>query len=803
MLPQRWCNDLPFSVVLTQAAEGSESLARELGAGGFHVERWPLIRLAAVPLHEIGPVLRRLAEYDWIFLPSPSAVRLVAGLMTQLEIGWPGGARAGLIGPASVAAFRECFGDAPTVDTPPHPPHDTRHLVAGLAEAGASGAIRHALVLNRPDGRTEWLEALRDKTDSVTVVTAYTAEALVQDPSPALLRHLQQSQQDGGIAWVVGAGSQVDSLSECLPQELERWARHQPMLVPHVAIRQHALERGFDHVAVYDDRRDLIERLQYLSAGHATEHVPPADSAGKEGRSVLSLDQQKSSAIPGAKQADEGATDAKVVSDQPSVAPVPSLSAPAAPVVPATASAHTPTTPSSAGRPVATSAPPAESPPASSMSPAPVTSSSSSVGSSPTPSSSASAPPSLPPSGSPPAGPPPAGRSRSGGVIWFVLLLVLIAALAGAGWWYTQQRFLSAERDGARRVQDAEARATRLEDQIKSLRESQSQLVARSATLESKVAESATQQEQLASLYDDIAKTRGDSALAEVEQSVTMASQHLELTGNVHAALLALENAEKRLGTSDQAQALGARRLILQDIERLKALPDVDLTRLAARLDDVINRVDRLPLLADANESPVAPAAPASPTPAAAGQAPAAGGADGSAAESTSAPDTSGAADTTSAAVPNAAAPSPADASTEPRKPALERIYSWIVQGGARSLAAVREEFRSLVTIRRIDKPDSLLLSPEQKRAARENLKLLLLNARLNLLNRHQSLFREDIGRAIDSIQRLTDSDQHDVKTAIATLQSLQSQPLELDLPSLAESLAAVRAARAASEKRS
>jgi len=137
------------------------------------------------------------------------------------------------------------------------------------------------------------------------------------------------------------------------------------------------------------------------------------------------------------------------------------------------------------------------------------------------------------------------------------------------------------------------------------------------------------------------------------------------------------------------------------------------------------------------------------------------------------------------------------------KKSALQRLYASLVEGGARSLDAVREEFRSLVTIRRIDKPDSLLLSPEQKQTARENLKLLLLNARLNLLNRHEELFRQDLARVIESMQRIFDTEHHDVKAVIATIQSLQAQPLAQELPSLSESLAAVKAARAASEKRS
>ena len=64
------------------------------------------------------------------------------------------------------------------------------------------------------------------------------------------------------------------------------------------------------------------------------------------------------------------------------------------------------------------------------------------------------------------------------------------------------------------------------------------------------------------------------------------------------------------------------------------------------------------------------------------------------------------------------------------------------------------------------------------------------------------------LGKPVDDADaarmlRLLSGRRHEVKTAVATLQSLQSHPLAVELPSLAESLAAVKAARAASEKRS
>ena len=99
------------------------------------------------------------------------------------------------------------------------------------------------------------------------------------------------------------------------------------------------------------------------------------------------------------------------------------------------------------------------------------------------------------------------------------------------------------------------------------------------------MAESSAQQEQLQALYDDVARVRGDARLAEVERAITLANQHLAVSGNVKGALLALEGAEKQLADSEQSQAIGLRRVILQDIEKLKSLPEVDLVRSVARMD--------------------------------------------------------------------------------------------------------------------------------------------------------------------------------------------------------------------------
>ncbi|MDO4638095.1 MAG: uroporphyrinogen-III C-methyltransferase [Lautropia sp.] len=369
----------------------------------------------------------------------------------------------------------------------------------------------------------------------------------------------------------------------------------------------------------------------------------------------------------------------------------------------------------------------------------------------------------------PATSPAPAARRQSGG---WLAMCALILVLAVAGWWYMQQRLLAQDRQNAARLQASESRAASLEEQIRQLRDGQQQLQSRGNALETRVAESATQQEQLQALYDDVARVRGDARLAEVERALALAKQHLALSGNVKGALLALEGAEKQLGDSEQAQAIGLRRVILQDIEKLKALPEVDLARSVARLDEVLSRVDTLPFLGDPN----APAV----------------GASVKGAQTTGA-DVSGEAGSGD----SSAAPGEGQASG-----LFGKWYRHLETTVRQAARAAYGEFTGLVKIHRLDDPGQLMLGPDQKRSIREGLRLQLLSARIDLLNRNEPLFRQDLSRSADMINRFFDSGKPETRSSINLLTELQSEPLQLNLPTLSDSVAALSAARAESEKR-
>src|SRR6185312_5603491 len=129
------------------------------------------------------------------------------------------------------------------------------------------------------------------------------------------------------------------------------------------------------------------------------------------------------------------------------------------------------------------------------------------------------------------------------------------------------------------------------------LREAQGRIT----ELESRVADTQQQRAALEEMYRDLAHSADDRALSEVEQVLVVASQQLQLAGNVRAALAALQAADQRLARADKLSATPLRRAIAQDMERLKAVPQVDTVGIAVKIDSLINQADTLPLVISEN----------------------------------------------------------------------------------------------------------------------------------------------------------------------------------------------------------
>lgn len=134
------------------------------------------------------------------------------------------------------------------------------------------------------------------------------------------------------------------------------------------------------------------------------------------------------------------------------------------------------------------------------------------------------------------------------------------------------------------------------------------------SVLESRFAETQSQRASLEALYQEMSSSRDQTALADVEQLVLIADQQLRLSANVKAALIALENADLRLQRLNRPALNDLREPIRRDIERLRALPAVDLPALNQQLDRLLAAADTLPLRQESRVAEVAASAPTAVT---------------------------------------------------------------------------------------------------------------------------------------------------------------------------------------------
>jgi uroporphyrin-3 C-methyltransferase len=328
--------------------------------------------------------------------------------------------------------------------------------------------------------------------------------------------------------------------------------------------------------------------------------------------------------------------------------------------------------------------------------------------------------------------PPASGTERaSKGKAWRISPTAIafgLVALLFVWQWYDGHNRINALRDEfAQRVRESESDSRDARLSARQAQEAARDAQAKLAQIEVKFAEFQNQQIGLETLYQELSRSRDEWVLAEIEQILTIASQQLQLTGNVQAALAALQTADARLARSGRPQLLPLRKAFAGDIERLRTAPGLDVPGLAVKLDQLIAGVDSLPLVQDSR--------------------------------------------------PQATA-------------AVKRESDGFWE---RLLAELLAELKQLVRIQNMEGADPALLSPPQAFFLRENLKLRLLNARLALLARDETTYRSDMKVAASWLERYFDTRSRAGVAMAATLKQLGSGAIGVSLPTIGESLAAVR----------
>ena len=307
-------------------------------------------------------------------------------------------------------------------------------------------------------------------------------------------------------------------------------------------------------------------------------------------------------------------------------------------------------------------------------------------------------------------------------------VLALLVAAAGAGGTYYLWTLQQA---------DADARQQTLKD-----------MSAKAATLQQGLQDSITEQnnklearlkveqaarveleKNLQQLHTELGRDRHAWTLAEVRYYLRLANTRLLLLADVSSALRGLELADARIKALASPSMHKLRALLSEEISALKAVPSVDIEGASLRLIALAKQVEDLPILAPSRSEQAAKEATTKPT----------------------------------------------------------DIKDW--RGHARAIWA---EMKTLVTIRKTDRPVDALLAPEQTVFLRHNLRLKLEAARIALLQKDTAVYQASLNEVSEWITAYFNRDASAVKALLEQLTALVSLELQPALPDISRSLAAV-----------
>ena len=349
-------------------------------------------------------------------------------------------------------------------------------------------------------------------------------------------------------------------------------------------------------------------------------------------------------------------------------------------------------------------------------------------------------------------------KRASGALISLALVLLLL--VAGLSWalWKQRIQFNAAGREVAVRLDalDADIKQSR-NDMREALALSQAQ-AGYVRKLEESMRETQTQYETWLALAD----SSNDELLAnDIERLLLIASQQLRLAGNVGNAIVALETAQTRLVRSDRPRFSSVQQSINGDLDRLRAVPSVDIPAQSARMEHLSALINTAPLWVPDASSAVQPAQQAEPQ----------------RSEPVSAPEV---------------------VKLDEGAPWWQRWKAGITSWPGRVGTALAHELGNLISIQRVDDPAALLMAPEQVEQVRSVLRQRVMAAQLAMLMRQPTIWKTELDHVVNALTHYFDAQSPDTVAALNLARELSQVDIAVRVPDVADSLNSVAALRAA-----
>jgi len=323
--------------------------------------------------------------------------------------------------------------------------------------------------------------------------------------------------------------------------------------------------------------------------------------------------------------------------------------------------------------------------------------------------------------------------------LWFVIiiLITIISALSAYGWVSLQK----IDRLGLQlsHIEKDDGSQSRTLQQLENkITQQSSDIIAQSRTLSEQLATHRKQIEHNARQLAQVGgQSRTDWLMAEAEYLMRLANQRFNMEKDFIGAEAILTAANSVLAETDDPGLYIVRQQLAKDILALQQVPHVDIEGIYLQIEaliDLSNKLDQSHYLTQ-NEEVLSAALALDDT------------------------------------VP---------ANTE------ESRFSQL-------LNQTLNEVKQLIIIRRLDEPVAPLLAPEQIYYLKQNLRLMLEQAELALLDRNQQMYEHSLKKAEEWVQTYFLANRDDTALILSTLKSLKEKELNPYLPDISQSLALMK----------
>lgn len=313
-----------------------------------------------------------------------------------------------------------------------------------------------------------------------------------------------------------------------------------------------------------------------------------------------------------------------------------------------------------------------------------------------------------------PAQKKPASNSSKPGLLSWVLI-VLVAA---AGWGILHTTGLV--KDQQQQLGDIISQLAQAQQSLAQQRELQAQ---RNTIYESAIRDL---KESLENLLQTNSHLRRDWLLAEAEYLIRLANHRLILMRDVETGIMALMAADQRLSEIGDPVLIQLRQELVNDIQRLRAVPKVDSVGISLTLNALASQINALPLRT----------------------------------------------------------PDPKTRAEQAGDSAASKTTSW-----DELPAAMWQDIKGLFTVRHHDQPVQKLLTTEQQFFVAQSVALKLEQARLAVMNGHAEIYKSRLQDIVVTIKEYYDINADTTQQVLQSLDELAQKNIQQVMPDISGSL--------------